>query len=95
MWFRRGELREVVLAIQELLEVVLDGIRIKSKRVLALSLFGRVPSVEWSVSSIDSELHFLQDSENSFLGEGGKIREDDAGPIELVRLDQGLEYLRV
>ena len=86
----------MVLAIQELLEVVLDGIRIKSKRVLALSLFGRVPSVEWSVSSIDSELHFLQDSENRrFLGEGGKIREDDAGPIELVRLDQGLEYLRV
>jgi hypothetical protein len=96
LWFGCSELGEVVLAIQELLEVVLDGVGIQCERILALSLFGRVPSIKGPISSIDSQFRLLQDLESrSVLCEIGKVGKDDTGTVELVRLDQRLEHLRV
>ena len=84
----------MVLAVQELLEIILDGARVQCKRILAFSPFCRVPPIEGPVSSIDSQF-LLQNIENSsVLGEIWKVGKDDTGTVEPIRLDQRLEHLR-
>ena len=94
--FGCSKLGKVVLTIQELFEVILDRVGIERKRIVALSFFGRVPSVEGPVSGVDGQFRLLEDLENgSVLCEIREVGEDDARAVELVRLDQRLEHLRV
>ena len=71
----------------------------REKRNEILTFFGRFPSVEGPVSSVDSQFRLLEDLENrSFLSEIREVSEVNAGTIETVKLvclDQGLEHLRV
>ena len=51
---------EVVLTVEELFQVVLDGVRVEGERLLALGVLAGVPSIEWPVSSVNGKLRLLE-----------------------------------
>ncbi len=90
------QLRELAVARQEVLELLLDPFRIQREVRFSLVLVLRVPAVKRPVANIHSLLRFLKNGQRRFmLAEVREIREHNRRSIELVRLVHGLQNLSV
>lgn len=89
-----GELRKVLLSVEELLKLGLDVLRVEGEGLAAGNLQRGVPPVKRPVAGVNTELSLLQNLKRGCVGLGiRQVGEYDRGALELVRLVEGLKDL--